>query len=159
MSNVIPSDRIESKIHELRGIKVMLDRDLAERYRVETRTLNQAVTRNIGRFPEDFMLKLTEEEAKILRSQNVILKRGQFSKYPPKAFTEHGILMLSNVLKSERAIDVSIQIIRVFNRMRQMIQDNREILKRLEALEKRFSTESRAIWGAIKSLRREMIGE
>jgi hypothetical protein len=92
----------------------MLDSDLAELYGVETRALNQAVTRNVERFPEDFMLTFTLEEARASRSQNVILKRGENIKYRPRAFTEHGILLLSSILKSATAIHVSIQIIRVF---------------------------------------------
>ena len=92
-----------SKIYEIRGKKVMLSNDLAELYQVEAKALNQQVKRNIGRFPERYAFRLTAEEYKSLRSQNVTLKRGQHSKYPPYAFKEHGVLMLENVMKSERA--------------------------------------------------------
>lgn len=115
-ASIIPTERIEGAIFFIRGEKVMLDRDLARLYNVSTSVFNQAVKRHQKRFPEDFMFRLTTEEARDwlaanlsgpLRSQNVILKRGQHIKYLPYAFTEHGILMLSSVLKSERAIRVN----------------------------------------------------
>jgi hypothetical protein len=108
MTTLIPIELIASKIYLIRGIKVMLDRDLAELYGVETKVLKQAVRRNIDRFPDDFMFTLIKDEYQSLRSQNVTLKRGQHSKYLPFAFTEHGVLMLSSVLKSERAVQVNI---------------------------------------------------
>jgi hypothetical protein len=108
MTTLIPIELIASKIYLIRDTKVMLDKDLAELYGVETRVLKQAVRRNIDRFPADFMFELTKDENQSLRSQNVTLKRGQHSKYLPFAFTEHGVLMLSSVLKSERAIQVNI---------------------------------------------------
>ncbi|MFZ1693898.1 MAG: ORF6N domain-containing protein [Flavobacteriales bacterium] len=98
---------VMSRIHVVRGLKVMLDSDLAQIYGVETKVLNQAVRRNAQRFPDDFLVKLTPEEAGALRSQTVTLKRGAHSKYLPHAFTEHGVLMLSNVLRSERAVLMS----------------------------------------------------
>ncbi len=112
---------IQSKIYEIRGQKVMLDRDLAELYQVETRVLNQAVKRNIDRFPEDFMFRLTKEEC--LRSQIVILnmEQGKHLKYMPNAFTEMGVAMLSSVLRSNMAIQVNINIMRVFMAVRQLI--------------------------------------
>ncbi len=130
----------------------MLDVDLARLYGVETRALNQAVSRNIGRFPEDFMFTLTLEEARASRSQNVIMKRGENIKYLPRAFTEHGLLMLANVLKSDRAVRVSLQIVRVFIRMRQMVQEYRELIARIEKIEKRQDIESREVWKAIRLL-------
>jgi hypothetical protein len=108
MTTLIPIELIASKIYLIRGIKVMLDRDLAELYGVETKVLKQAVRRNIDRFPDDFMFTLIKDEYQSLRSQNVTLKRGQHSKYLPFAFTEHGVLMLSSVLNSERAVQVNI---------------------------------------------------
>ena len=99
MPNLVPVERIASKIYLIRDIRVMLDRDLAELYGVETKVLKQAVRRNIKRFPDDFMFELTEDENRALRSQNVTLKRGQHSKYLPFAFTEHGVAMLSSVPK------------------------------------------------------------
>jgi hypothetical protein len=109
--------KIQGMIYEIRGHKVMLDSDLAELYEVEPRTLNQAVKRNIGRFPKDFMFQLTDEEWKNQRSQFVIFKNDT-RKYKPYAFTEHGILMLSSVLNSQKAIDVNIQIMRTFVQLR-----------------------------------------
>ena len=111
----------------------MLDRDLAELYGVETKVLNQAVKRNENRFPEDFMFCLTRKEFDNLRSQIVTSSWGGI-RYHPRAFTEHGILMLSNVLKSEQAVRMSIQIIRVFNKMREMVQDYREIFRKLKQI-------------------------
>lgn len=105
-SLIVPDEVIMNKIFVIRGQKVMLDNDLSELYGVETKRLKEQVRRNINRFPEDFMFELTREEFLSLRSQNATLKRGQHSKYIPFAFTEHGVLMLSNVLKSERAIQV-----------------------------------------------------
>jgi hypothetical protein len=151
MNDVIPHGRIEKQIHELRGRKVMLDADLAELYAVETRALNQAVLRNAERFPEDFMFRLTTDEASDLRSQTVTSSWGG-RRYLPYAFTEHGILMLSNVLKSERAVSVSIQIIRVFAKMREMMQGYRELIDRIQKIERRQDVEGREIWKAIRLL-------
>lgn len=109
----VPEEVIISKIYLIREKKVMLSSDLAELYQVETKALNQQVKRNTGKFPERYMFRLTQEEYKSLRSQNVTLKRGQHSKYPPYAFTEYGILMLSSVLKSERADTVNMLMIEV----------------------------------------------
>jgi len=134
MTTNVPIKRITSKIYFIRNIKVMLDRDLAGLYGVETKVLKQAVRRNIKRFPDDFMFELTKEEKQSLRSQNVTLKKGQHSKYLPFAFTEHGVLMLSSVLKSERAVQVNMQIMRVFTKLRQMVPDNEELRKELGEL-------------------------
>ncbi|MBK9763916.1 MAG: ORF6N domain-containing protein [Flavobacteriales bacterium] len=134
-----PDALVTSRIHPVRGQKVILDRDLAELYGVEVKRLKQAVRRNIDRFPEDFIFELTMEEDRALRSQFVTLKQGAHTKYLPFAFTEHGILMLANVLRSEQAIAVSIQIIRVFNRMREVLLSHREILQRQEQLEGRVT--------------------
>ena len=118
----IPNQLIERRIYLVRDQKVMLDEDLAELYDVPTSRLNEQVTRNLDRFPEDFMFQLSREEALSLRSQNAILKsgRGQHRKYVPRAFTEHGILMLSSVLRSERAVQVNIAIMRAFVRLREL---------------------------------------
>ena len=109
MKELVPVERITSKIYLIRGQKVMLDRDLAELYGVETRVLKQAVKRNLSRFPSDFMFRLSQAEQESLRSQFVTLKRGQHSKYLSFAFTEQGVAMLSSVLKSNRAIPVNIK--------------------------------------------------
>jgi len=119
MAAKIKPVQIQNMIYEIRGQKVMLDRDLAELYGVELRSLNQAAKRNIVRFPSDFMFQLTEKEWDILRSQFVIANKNITKvRYPPFAFTEHGVLMLSNVLNSEKAINMNIQIIRVFDKLR-----------------------------------------
>ena len=151
MRELVPHERIEKRIFEIRGKKVILDADLAELYAVETRALNQAVTRNIERFPDDFMFQLTEVEAKALKSQSVTSNWGG-RRYIPYAFTEHGILMLSNVLKSERAVQVSVQIMRVFVRLRELAQGYHELIARIEKIEKRQDVESREIWKAVRLL-------
>jgi hypothetical protein len=136
-SIVIAEKAIISKIHLVRGQKVMFDRDLAELYGVETRVLNQAVRRNEKRFPEDFMFQLAEEEFKNLISQNVISSWGGIRKLP-LVFTEQGVAMLSSVLNSETAIDVNIRIIRIFSRMREVLLTHKDILIKLERLEKKM---------------------
>ncbi|MBN1340573.1 MAG: ORF6N domain-containing protein [Bacteroidales bacterium] len=145
----MPDEVLMNKIYQVRGLKVMIDSDLAELYGVETRVLKQAVRRNISRFPEDFMFELSKAEWKELslsqaendplRSQSVILEtgRGMHSKYKPFAFTEQGVAMLSSVLKSNPAIMVNIRIIRVFTKMRQLVETHKEILQKLEQLEKK----------------------
>ncbi len=147
---------IENKIFVIREQKVMLDSDLSEMYGVETKALKQAVKRNIERFPEDFMFELNPEEVENLsRSQFVTLKRGQNIKYPPYAFTEHGVLMLSSVLRSERAVQVNIQIMRVYSKMKELLQMNKDILMKLEKLEKnsdKHDKEIKLIFDTIKKL-------
>ncbi|WP_237249347.1 ORF6N domain-containing protein [Sphingobacterium faecale] len=128
IKNLHPEDVLMSRIYLFRDQKVMLDRDLAELYGVETKALNQAVKRNIARFPPDFMFELTQEEYSSLRSQTVTLnKRGGHSKYLANVFTEQGVAMLSSVLKSAQAIQVNIQIMRVFTKLRQFLTDNSRI--------------------------------
>jgi hypothetical protein len=134
-----PDTLITDKIHLIRGHKVMLDRDLAELYGVEVKRLKEQVRRNSERFPEDFMFELDKEEWDPLRSQFATLKQGAHTKYLPFAFTEHGILMLANVLRSPQAIAVSIRIIRIFNRMREVFLSHKEILQKLEQLEGRVT--------------------
>jgi hypothetical protein len=150
-------DRIEHAIQILRGNKVLLDTDLAELYEVEVRTLIQAVRRNIERFPADFMFQLTREEALRSRSQFVILneptpKRGKNIKYLPYAFTEQGVAMLSSVLRSPRAVQVNIEIMRAFVRLRQMLQQNTELARKLAHLEKKCDIRFRAVFDAIREL-------
>jgi hypothetical protein len=135
----IPDEVVMSKIYVIRGQKVMLDKDLAELYGVETKRLKEQVRRNIERFPDDFMFELTAEEYLNLKEQLAHLGRGEHSKYPPFAFTEHGVLMLSSVLNSERAIKVNIQVMRVYVRIREMIMLNKDILHSLESIERKLS--------------------
>ena len=135
---------IQRRIMPVRGVQVMLDRDLAALYGVETRVLNQAVRRNIGRFPEDFMFQLSKEDC--LRSQIVTLNeaRGKHLKYLPYAFTENGIAMLSSVLRSETAIDVNIRIMRAFTAMRRFVSDHAGLVQRVGAIElKQLETDKR----------------
>jgi len=147
-----PDAAITGRIHHIRGQRVLLDRDLAELYGVEVRRLKEQVRRNITRFPEDFMFELTLEEAEASRSQFVTLNevsasrsqyatlnRGQNIKYLPFAFTEHGILMLANVLRSEQAVAMSIHIIRVFTRMRELLLSSNDVLTELKELQGRIT--------------------
>ena len=133
----ITDELIIGKVHAIRGQRVMLDRDLAELYGGTTKQVNQAVRRNPERFPAHFMFQLTQEEAEASRSHFVTLKRGANIKYLPFSFTEHGILMLANVLKSQQAIAVSIRIIDLFVRMRQALSAHKDILLKLDGLENR----------------------
>jgi len=132
---IIPDEIIMKKIYLIRGIKVMLDKDLAELYGVSTRNLNKAVNRNIKRFPDDFMVKLTKEEFNNLMFQIGTSSWGGTRKLP-YAFTEQGVAMLSSVLRSDRAIVVNIQIIRIFTRIRYILESHSEILRKLDWFEK-----------------------
>ena len=134
---LISDEAIISKIYVIRGRKVMIDRELAQLYDVETRVLNQAVKRNNKRFPEDFMFQMTKEEMQEWKSQIVISNKENMGlRKPPLVFTEQGVAMLSSVLNSDRAIQVNIQIIRVFTKMRELFASHKEIMARLEQLEK-----------------------
>jgi len=152
MAAIVPLERIASKRYLIRGMKVMLDSDLAELYAVGTKALKQAVRRNIDRFPEDFMFELSKEENKFLRSQNVTLKRWQHSKYLPFAFSEQGVAMLSSVLKSDRAIQVNIQIMRAFSKLREMLSTHADLKKKIEAMEKKYDQQFQVVFEAIKQL-------
>lgn len=143
---VIVSDEIiSSKIYIVRQQKVMLDKDLAELYNVDTKQLKRQVRRNIERFPEDFMFELTQGEYEILRSQFGTLKRGQHSKYFPMAFTEQGVAMLSSVLNSPTAIKVNIQIIRVFTKIREVLTDTLSLKLEIEEIKKKLTNHSKNI--------------
>jgi len=152
MNSLVPIERIETKILLIRGQKVMLDRDLAELYGVETKMLKRAVKRNIRRFPKDFMFELTKEEYQSLRFHFGTLKRGEHAKYLPYAFTEQGVAMLSSVLNSERAIQVNIQIMRAFTKLRMMLASNEDLRKKIEAMEKKYDAQFKVVFDAIKSL-------
>lgn len=158
LSNVLSTQLIQNKIHIIRGRKVMLDRDLAILYGVPTKRLNEAVRRNIGRFPNDFMFQLNiDEYSASLRSQFATLKksRGSHQKYLPNAFTEQGIAMLSSVLNSEQAITINIQIIRIFTKLREMIDAYKELREKVEELEKNSSENFEQIFKVIKLLIQE----
>ncbi len=139
MSEIIPVEIIENKIYIIRNHKVMLDSDLANLYDVETKRINESVKRNIERFPQNFMFQLNDTEWQNLRSQFATSNKNYGGRrYNPYVFTEHGVLMLSNVLNSKRAIAVSIQIIEVFTKMREMILANNDLAKRLDEMERHF---------------------
>ncbi|SHJ00739.1 ORF6N domain-containing protein [Desulfatibacillum alkenivorans DSM 16219] len=133
MNSVVTTDAIINKIYVIRGLKAMLDRDLADLYEVETRVLNQAVRRHLKRFPDDFMFQLNKEEFENLKSQFVTSSWGGVRKMP-LAFTEQGVAMLSGVLNSDRAIEVNIQIMRAFVKMRCLVLDNAELKRELSEL-------------------------
>ena len=135
---LVPAERIERRIYLIRGQKVMLSGDLAILYGVPVRQLNQAVARNAARFPPDFVFRLTSDEARNSRSQSVILKQGLNIKYLPYAFTEQGVAMLSAVLRSPTAIAVSIEIIRVFVRLRRLLASNEHLRRKLDELERKL---------------------
>lgn len=154
MSEIVPVQSIVNKIYRFRGVNVMLDRDLAELYGVETKRLKEQVKRNIDRFPDDFMFELTKEEFEVLRSQNATSKmegRGGV-RYLPYAFTEQGVLMLSNILNSEKAVKVSIQVIRAFSMLKQMLSTHEDLKKKIEKMENSYDHQFRIIFAAIKQL-------
>ena len=152
---VIPVERVEQTIVRIRDEKVILDADLAKLYGVSTKRLNEQVKRNRERFPEDFMFQLTIEEARStqrLRSQIATLKRGQHLKYRPLAFTEHGAIMAANVLNSKRAVQVSVQIVRAFIKLRQILASNEELARKLNELEKKYDRQFKIVFDAIREL-------
>jgi hypothetical protein len=147
----IPVERIEKAILHIRGEKVILDRTLAELYGVETKQLKRAVRRNINRFPPDFMFELSKEEFDDLRYQFGTSNRGG-ARYRPMAFTEQGVAMLSSVLNSSRAIEVNILIMRAFVRLRGMISSHKELLRKLEDMEKKYDEQFQVVFEAIRQL-------
>lgn len=174
-ANLIPAQRIERKILLLRGEKVLLDSDLAELYGVETKALNQAVKRNLERFPADFMFQVSKEEAALilrsqivtlndeittkpletkgsLRSQIVTLKRGEHRKFRPYAFTEQGVAMLSSVLRSDRAIQVNLAIMRTFVQLRQMLATHSDLARKLAALERKYDSRFKIVFDALREM-------
>jgi hypothetical protein len=155
MGNIMAVEMIATKIFEIRGKKVMLDRDLAALYGVKTFRLNEQVKRNWKRFPADFMFQLTWEEANNSRSQIAILKQGQNIKYLPHVFTQEGVAMLSSVLNSERAIKVNIQIMRAFVKLNELLLTHKELAIKLDVLERKYDDHDqkiKAIFEAIKRL-------
>ena len=157
MALPILTEHVERNILLIRGHRVMLDTDLAILYDVPTKRLNEQVMRNKKRFPSDFMFQLTAEEVERLRSQFATLKRGrgQHRKYRPYAFTEQGVAMLSSVLHSERAIQVNIAIMRAFVQLREMIGSNKGLARRLNELEKKYDSQFRVVFEAIRELMTE----
>ncbi len=169
MSAIIPAERIEGHILALRGQRVMLSTHLAQLYEVEPKVLTQAVKRNIERFPDDFMFQLTWEEVEFLRSQFVTIEtggryrsmsqpvtlddgRGRHSKYLPYAFTEQGVAMLSSVLRSRRAVQVNIAIMRAFVRLRELLATHKGLARKLEELEEKYDAQFAVVFQAIRQL-------
>ncbi len=157
---VVSLQRVAMCIHEMRGQRVIVDADLAKIYGVPTKRLNEAVRRNTERFPVDFMFQLTEVEADAwhrLRSQFATLKRGQHLKYLPYAFTEHGAIMAATVLNSPQAVQMSLFVVRAFVKMRETLSSHRDLVRKLEELEKRYDTRFRVVFVALRQLMREPV--
>lgn len=148
----VSTDQITNSILLIRGQKVMLDMDLAQLYGVETRVLVQALRRNPERFPDDFMFQLTKQEFDDLRSQSVISRSWGGRRYPPYAFTEQGVAMLSSVLRSAQAARVNVDIMRAFVQLRELLATNRELAQRLDELEQRYDSQFKVIIDAIRQL-------
>ncbi|MDP3057360.1 MAG: ORF6N domain-containing protein [bacterium] len=158
-SIILVNETIESKIFFIRGKKVIFDRDLAELYGVETRILNRVVRRNMDRFPEEFMFQLNKKEVEIWQSQFLISQIGTSSwggtRKAPLVFTEHGVAMLSSVLNSKRAIQVNIQIIKTFIKLKEMIATNRELRIKIEGLEKKYDKSFKIVFDTLRKLFKE----
>lgn len=152
-TDLISIEKIEKAIYLIRGEKVMLDRDLAALYGVETHVLKQAVKRNKDRFPEDFMFVLNPTEFRDWRSQFVISRADRRGlRYSPMAFTEQGVAMLSSVLRSKRAVSVNIEIMRAFVKLRQLLASNAKLARRLDELEGKYDKQFRIVFDAIREL-------
>ncbi len=154
--SLVAFEQIENKIYQLRGQRIMLDTDLADVYAVETKVLNQAVKRNLKRFPEDFMFQLSEDEAANLpmRSQSVTASKRNI-RFRPYAFTEHGAVMLATILKSPTAIEASLQVVRAFVRLRTILLEHQDLASRIEQLEKGFGEHDKqfgTVFAALKQL-------
>jgi hypothetical protein len=154
MKTLIPLEVIEQRILLIRGQKVMLDADLAALYGVETKQLVRAVKRNIVRFPDDFMFQLSKDEFENMRYHFGTSSHWGGRRYPPYAFTEHGVAMLSSVLNSFRAVQVNIQIMRTFAKLREIISLNKDLARRLDELEKKYDAQFKIIFDAIRELMR-----
>lgn len=154
---LVKARRVEHAIVIVRGIRVLLDEDLAALYGVSTRALVQAVKRNRERFPKDFMLKLTDDDVEILRSQSVISRSDHGGRrYAPYAFTEQGVAMLSSVLRSRRAIRANIEIMRAFVRLRRLIQPTAALVKKIDEMEDKYDTQFGIVFEAIRDLMRPL---
>ena len=151
-TDLIPTERIEKAILFIRGQKVLLDHDLADLYGVETKMLVRALKRNLERFPEDFMFQLSKEEFDLLRCQFGTSSSWGGRRYAPYAFTEQGVAMLSSILRSQRAVQVNIAIMRAFVRLREMLTSNKELARKLGELEKKYDEQFRVVFEAIRQL-------
>ncbi|MFC1560051.1 ORF6N domain-containing protein [Candidatus Margulisiibacteriota bacterium] len=148
---LVPVEVIENRIFVIRGHKVMLDSDLAKLYRVPTFRLNEQVKRNLDRFPEDFMFRLSKEEYSNLISQNAISRWGGVRKLP-RVFTEQGVAMLSSVLRSKRAVHVNIQIMRAFVKLRRILSSHAELRRKIEEMERKYDANFKVVFDAIRKL-------
>ena len=156
MPNIVPVERIEKSIYLIRAQKVMLDRDLAELYEVETAQLKRAVRRNIDRFPKDFMFELTKQELEGWRCQFGTSNSVRMGlRHRPMAFTEQGVAMLSSILRSKRAVQVNIEIMRAFVRLREMISSHKDLERKLAALENKYDEQFKVVFDAIRALMKE----
>jgi hypothetical protein len=151
-ASLIPSELVERSILVIRGENVLLDADLAKMYGVETRALTQAVKRNLDRFPDDFMFQLSVEEFDQLRQHFGAASQWGGRRYAPYAFTEQGVAMLSTVLRSDRAVRVNVEIIRIFVRLRRMLATHEDLARRLKALETRYDSQFQIVFDAIRQL-------
>ncbi len=151
MTDLVPIEQIAAKIYFIRGLKVILDRDLAELYEVETRILKRNVRRHIKRFPSDFMFELSNQEFMNLRSQTGISNRGG-TRFVPMAFTEQGVAMLSGILNSDRAIEVNIQIMRTFTKLRHMVSAHEELKKELDEMRKQTDERFQIVFETLDQL-------
>lgn len=152
MPNLIPVEIIEQRIFLLRHEKVMIDRDLADLYQVPTKVMNQAVRRNKDRFPEGFMFQLTKDERNEVVTNCDHLVDLKFSPHMPYAFTEQGVAMLSSILRSKRAIQVNIQIMKTFVQLRKMYSENKELARKLENMEKKYDSQFKVVFDALRKL-------
>jgi len=149
----VPLERVEQRIFEMRGEKVILDRDLAMLYQVTVKQLNQAVKRNLARFPPDFMFQLDRAEWGVLRSQTVTSKSARGGRrYPPHAFTEHGAVMVATILNSQRAVAMSVLVVRAFVRLRGMVATHGELVRKLAELEERYDRQFSVVFQAIREI-------
>jgi hypothetical protein len=151
MKEIVSIEQISGRIYFIRGQRVMLDRDLAELYGVETKRLKEQVRRNIDRFPDDFMFELTKNEFEILRSQFASSSWGGL-RYAPMAFTEHGVLMISSVLKNDKAVQVNIQIMRVFIKFRAMLSAHKDLDRKIEEMERKYNNRFQIVFETLDQL-------
>ncbi len=151
-SDIIPIEKIESKILLIRGQKVMLDSDLADLYEIENKNLVRAMKRHVDRFPEDFMFQLSKQEFEILRCRIGTSSQWGGRRYPPYAFTEQGVAMLSSVLNSPRAVQVNIEIMRAFVRLRKMLTSHEELSRKIRQMENKYDKQFQVVFEAIRQL-------
>jgi hypothetical protein len=152
IESIVPVERIQRTILFIRDEKVILDKDLAILYGVETKVLNQAVSRNLDRFPPDFMFQLTDSEYQCLRSQIVTSKERGGRQYKPYAFTEQGVAMLSSVLRSRRAVEVNIAIMRTFVQLRKILADNSLLRHKIESLERKYDEQFQQVFAVLEQM-------